>query len=161
MQSGGQFSDSDKAGSENTDSNEDQNDLRYGQEEDQTDDYDEAYYARWNDAQERARMVAALFSDDSDDEHMPDLVESDDESSDDNQPNHGSDVYAVQRIEEAVSELLLGRQEGTLILTDEDITIVPRHQMFPDFPPYANLLLAHPQCQLRANWSGLDPYSST
>jgi hypothetical protein len=58
-------------------------------------------------------MVAALFGDDSDDEQIPDLVGSDNESDDGNQPDDGNTVYAVQRITDAVSEFLLGTQEGT------------------------------------------------
>jgi hypothetical protein len=33
--------------------------------------------------------------------------------------------------------------------------------MFPEFTPYANVLLTHPQFQMRAEWSLLNPYSVT
>ena len=120
------------AGSESSDTDEDQNDLRYGYEEDQTDDEDEAYYRRWQDAQERAIMVAALFGDDSDEEHTPDLVGSDDESDNGNQPNHGNDTYAVEQIMDAVSEYHLGTQEGTLRYTDSDITTIQMPYSLPN-----------------------------
>ena len=48
-----------------------------------------------------------------------------------------------------------------MILTDKDVTTVSMQNMYPDFPPYANVLLAHPQCQMRANWSLLNPYCET
>ena len=45
-------------------------------------------------------MVAATFGDNSDEEQMPDLVGSDNESDDGNQPNHGNDNYAFQQLHE-------------------------------------------------------------
>ena len=142
-QSGDQTSESGETGSENSDSDEDRHDFCYGRDEDQTDDV-EAYYARWFDGQQREVMVAALFGDDSDEEDMPDLVGPDNESDDGNQPNHGNDSYAFQQIADAMSEYHLGRQEGTLTYADSDFTTIPVNHMFPEFTPYANVLLAHP-----------------
>ena len=78
---------------------------------------------------------------------MPDLVGSDNESEDSKQPYHGNDEFAFQQIADATSEYHLGRQEGTLIYTDSDITTISKNHVFPKIIPYANVLLAHPQYQ--------------
>ena len=106
-------------------------------------------------------MVAATFGDDSDEEYMPDLVGSDNESDHDNQLYHGNDDYAFQQIADAMSEYHLGRQERTLIYNDSDITTIPVNHMFRELTPYTNVLLAHPQFQMRAEWSLMKPYSAT
>jgi hypothetical protein len=106
-------------------------------------------------------MMTALFDDDSDEENMPDLVGSDNESDDGYQPNYGNDNYAFQQIADAMSKYHLGRQEGTLIYTDSDITTIPVPHMFPEFTPYANVLLAHPQYQSISKRSRLSPYRET
>jgi hypothetical protein len=155
-QGGDQSSESDETGSENSDSDEERHDPIYARDEDNTDD-DKAYFARWYDTQERDNMVAATFGDDSDEEDMTDLVGSDNESDDGNQSYHGNDDYAFQQIADAMSEYHLGRQEGTLIYTNNDITTISKNHVFPKIIPYANVLLAHPQYQAMPNWSLLNP----